>query len=94
MLCPGSCGGASGTERPQVVGQKHRPCVRSENSHAPPTLKSDTVGAEARMGKAISSSQTGRGGALPTTSLVLAREGCRGPASSSALQPGSGREHA
>ena len=32
-----------------------------------PTLKSVAVRAEARMGKAISSSQTGRGGAIPTT---------------------------
>ena len=38
----------------------------------------DTVGAEARMGKAISSSRTGRGGATPATSG-------RGPASSIAV---------
>ena len=70
MICPGSCGRLW----PEGVGHWHCPCIRSENSHPAPKLKSDTVGAETRMGKAISSSQTGRGGALPTTSLALARE--------------------
>ncbi len=67
-------------------------CLLSENNHPPP--KSDTVGAETRMGKAISSSQTGRGGGASTTSLAPRGKAAEAPLSSTPLLPGSGRQHA